>query len=81
MRLSIRIDDDLYGELKDAAAKSGRTLTRLTEDLLREALLRRRQPRQRIELPTSGGSGLRGGVDLDNSAALLDLMEGRESPS
>jgi hypothetical protein len=30
---------------------------------------------RRIELPTFRGHGLRPGVDLDNSAALLELME------
>ena len=31
--------------------------------------------RQRVELPTFRGEGLQSGVNLDNSAALLDLME------
>jgi hypothetical protein len=37
----------------------------------------RPQPtKPRVELPTFGeGSGLAPGVDLDNSAALLDVME------
>ncbi|MGQ0815653.1 MAG: hypothetical protein ACT4O1_14555 [Gemmatimonadota bacterium] len=32
-------------------------------------------PRERVRLPTYGKGGLQPGVDLDNSAALLDLME------
>ena len=33
----------------------------------------------RPELPTERGGGLQPGVDLDDSSALLDLMEGRDA--
>jgi hypothetical protein len=52
----------------------------IIEDALRRALAARR-PRVRNELPTfttAGGKGLRAGVDLDDSAALLDVMERTE---
>jgi hypothetical protein len=80
MRTTIRIDDRLLAELKAQAAHSGRTLTAVVEDALRMALARRdvagteRPP----ELPVSRGGRLQPGVDLDDSAALLDLMEGPE---
>ncbi len=80
MRTTIRLDDDLLRDAKAAAVASGRTLTSLIEDALREALSRRdaRDSRAAVELPTfKGGGGLQPGVDLDDSAALLDLMEGR----
>lgn len=35
---------------------------------------------RRGQLPTFAGKGLRPGVSLDNNAALLDLMEGRDAP-
>lgn len=80
MRTTIRIDDELLAEAKARAASSGRTLNSLVEDALREALARRPAAgvQHPIELPTFGGSQLRPGVDLDDSAALLDLMKGSD---
>jgi hypothetical protein len=80
MRTTIRLDDDLLREAKGYAAATDRTLTRLIEDALREALARRdAQPaRRRLRLRTFKGCGLQPGVDLDSNAALLDLMEGIE---
>lgn len=78
MRTTIRLDDALLVEAKAAAAARGTTLTALVEDALRESLARRRNAHDRplVELPTfRGEGGLRPGVDLDDSAALLELME------
>ena len=77
MRTTVRLDDDLLREAKRHAAATGRTLTAVIEDALRETLCRRRQqgPRRRIKLRTVGGSGTQAGVDLDDSSALLDLMD------
>ena len=77
MRTTIRLDDALLREAKAVAAASGRTLTDLVEDALREALARRRAGagRKRLILRTFKGKGLRPGVDLDDSGALLDLMD------
>lgn len=76
MRTTIRLNDQLLREAKRAAADSGRTLTALIEEALRERLARRKAapPRDWIHLPTHPG-GFAPGVDIDNSAALLDLME------
>ncbi len=79
MRTTIKIDDQLLSEAKARAAASGRTLNAVVEDALREALARRpSRGRGRIELPTNSGSRLLPGVDLDDSAALLALMEGSD---
>ena len=77
MRTTIRLDDHLLTEAKIYAAESGRTLTALLEDALRESLARRRQAsaREPVRLKTVKGNGLHHGVDLDDSASLLDLME------
>jgi hypothetical protein len=77
MRTTVRLDDDLLRDAKRHAAATGRTLTAVIEDALREALGRRRQQgsRRRIKLRTVGGSGTQPGVDLDDSSALLDLMD------
>lgn len=81
MRTTVRLNDELLREAKRAAAESGRTLTALIEEALRERLARRaRGPkREWIELPTEPGGPLPG-VDIDNSAALLDLMEAPDDP-
>jgi hypothetical protein len=78
MRTTVRLDDALFREAKKAAAEAGESLTRLIESALREKLARRqsRARRRRVRLPTFRGNGVCPGVDLDNSAALLDRMEG-----
>jgi predicted transcriptional regulator len=78
MRTTIRIDDALLAELKTQAARSGRTLTAVIEDALRAELARRAERRAGPppELPVSRGGRFQPGVGLDDSAALLDLMEG-----
>lgn len=82
MRTTIRIDDQLLREAKQLAARSGKSLTSIIEDALRETLSRQRGLGQRepIRLITVGGSGLLPGVDLDDSAALLDVMESSDDP-
>lgn len=78
-RTTVRLDERLLQEVKALGARSGRTLTALIEDALREMLARelRSQDRKRVRLPVFGGRGLRAGVDLDDSATLLDWMEAR----
>ena len=80
MRTTLALDDDLYREAKKAAVDSGTTVTALIEAALRESLRRRHagaSRRKRSRLPTFRGRGLMPGVDLDDSASLLDLMEVR----
>ncbi len=79
MRTTIRMDDQLLTEAKRLALESGRTLTAVIEDAVREVVARRKEaPKvKKTRLITDGGRGLRPGVCLDNNAALLDIMEGR----
>ena len=82
MRTTIRLDDQLLKETKVAAAESGRTFTYAVETALREWLARLKAPprREPIKLITFSGD-LQPGVDLDDSAGLLELMEGPYDPS
>lgn len=82
MRTTIRLNDHLLQQAKQVAADTGRTLTSVIEDALREAFARREpsQSRARVKLPTFDGGGLMPGVDLDNSAGLLDIMEEGDAP-
>ena len=81
MRTTINLPDPLISEARRRAAKTGRTLTAFIADAVRESLARKRpgtdQPPMR--LTTFRGSGLQPGVDLDDSAALLDLMNGHDA--
>jgi Uncharacterized protein conserved in bacteria (DUF2191). len=81
MRTTVRLDDDLLATAKQHAARTGRTLTALLEDALRTllALESKRRPGSAKKLPTFRGGGLRPGVDLDDSAALLDVMENSDA--
>jgi plasmid stability protein len=75
VRTTLQLDDELIREAKVVAARTGRTLSQVIEDALRQTLVpRQRQPRQAPPLPTSPGT-LRQGVDLDDNARLRDLME------
>jgi hypothetical protein len=77
MRTTVRLDDHLLASAKKLAAETGRTLTAVLEDALRETLARRNDLARRrpVRLKTVKGDGIRPGVDLDDTAALLDLME------
>jgi predicted transcriptional regulator len=77
MRTTINLPDDLLARLKRRAADSHTTVTAFIEDALREALARKakRSAAKQGALPTFGAKGLQPHVDLDDSAALLDLMD------
>ncbi len=79
MRTTVRLDDALLAELRELAARTGTTLTAVIEEALRESVARRRRApsANRVALPTFRGDGVQPGVDLDDSAALIDLMEDR----
>lgn len=79
MRTTLNLDDELLTIAKTEAARSGRTLTSVIEDALRAALAQRADALATVpyQVRPFDGDGLRGGVDLDDSAALQDLMDGR----
>jgi hypothetical protein len=76
MRTTVNIDDRLLKQARLAATRSGRSLGDLVDDGLRLLLARASaQDAQSVELPTFGGSGLRPGVDLEDKAALVELLD------
>ena len=81
MRTTVRLNESLLAEAKKLASSTGRTLTGLIEDSLRESLARsgRPQRRRKVKRPVFGGRGLQPGVDLDDSASLLDRLEGLDA--
>lgn len=78
MRTTINLPDSLVARAKRLAAESRTTLTAIIESSLRETLARRqRNPKAPPpQLPVYGRKGLQPGIDLDDSASLLDVMAG-----
>jgi hypothetical protein len=80
MRTTVRLDDALLEQAKREASRRNQTLTALIEQGLRLVLARSRlaQRRPKVVLPISrANGGTLPGVDLNDSAAVLDIMEGR----
>lgn len=74
------MEDALLEQAKREAGRRGQTLTWMLEQGLRLMLAQsgKRLPRRRVRLPLCrAGGGTLPGVELENSAALLDRMEGR----
>jgi len=81
MRTTVRLDDALFDLARREGTRRGVTLTALITEGLRLVLARGSSPgarRTKITLPVSReGGGTRPGINLDDSAALLDAMEER----
>jgi hypothetical protein len=77
MRTTINVDGQLLADAKLLARRSGKTLTAVIEDALRERLARRHAAgsQDSVRLPTVAGHGLLPGVDLDDSCALRELTD------
>ena len=80
MRTTVRLDEGLLVQARREAARRGVTLTSLIEQGLRMVLRRpRRSPNaERVRLPVSRATGgTLPGIDLNDSADLLDRMDHR----
>jgi ribbon-helix-helix CopG family protein len=76
MRTTVDLPDDLLRQARELAAREGRTLSEVLADAVRTGFVRTSRRRdERIELPTFNGGGVQPGVNLDDGAELLDLME------
>ncbi len=78
MRTTIRLDDQLLAQAKKEAARQGKSLTALIDESLRQSLAKSRRPHQKkkVRIPVSKAKGgTLPGVDLNDSAALLEIME------
>lgn len=83
MRTTVDIDEHLLAEAKAVAARSHRSLGAVVDDALRTLFSDRfvaASPRRSITLATDGGSGLRPGVDLEDKAALADILDDDHRP-
>jgi len=81
MRTTITIDEALLAEAKELAARERRSMSDIVDEGLRFVIAQRKEAAEQapIKLPTVGGGGILPGVDLDDSAALLDLMDRNDS--
>jgi hypothetical protein len=78
MRALLDLDEKLLAAAEREAARRGQTLSALIELALSTFVTPNRGTKPspaRASLPTFRGQGLRPGVNLDDSAALLELME------
>jgi len=86
MRALLEIDESLLAAAEREAARRGQSLSTFVELALSAFVAPAsptgptRRERKRIELPTFRGQGLQPGVNLDDSAALLELMESPHAP-
>jgi hypothetical protein len=81
MRTTVRLEERLLERARQEAERRGVTLTSLIEQGLQLALRRplKRSERSATKLPECrAGGGIRAGVELNNSAGLLDRLEGRD---
>ncbi len=79
MRTTVRLDNALLERAKREARLRNTTLTALLEQGLQLALARTANaPRPHLPLPVSSArGGTLPGIDLNDTSALLDIMEGR----
>jgi hypothetical protein len=77
MQTMIQLDDALLAQAAKLAREKGYDLSHLIEETLREKIAPQASvaPQPFVRLTTVGGEGIRPGVDLNNSAALLAVME------
>ena len=82
MRTTVRIDKHLLSEAKRLATETDHTLTAVIEEALRETLARRKLTKvsRPVKLVVFGSGGLLPGVDLDDTASLLDVMDHGNAP-
>lgn len=79
MRTTLNIPDQLLREARIRAAERHSSLTAFIAEAIRRSLAdvaAARKPGS-FRIPTFRGSGLREGVELDDTADLLDQMDGR----
>ena len=78
MRTTVRLEDDILRRAKERAAASGTTLTGVIREALQAYLARPVDADScPVKLPVSGSGGTLPGIDLDDTASLYDVMDGR----
>ncbi|HEY5998764.1 MAG TPA: DUF2191 domain-containing protein [bacterium] len=77
-RTTLALDDDLLQKLRLRAAREGRSMQAVANDLIRHSIEIGNRPRDPYRLDLKGWEAqTRPGVDLLDRDALFDLMDGR----
>jgi hypothetical protein len=78
MRITITVPDSLIQQANDAATETQRSLAEFVTDAIRVELdrLRRVRTRDKFKITTYGTGGVLPGVDISDTSALLDIMDG-----
>jgi hypothetical protein len=83
MRTTVNISDHLLAEAKATAARGGQTLGEVIDDALRALLAQQDTAKivhPRVVLTADGGSGLQPGVELEDRAALAEILGENRAP-
>ncbi len=80
MPATIQLPDDLLKATENIAAATHHDVNEIVEQALRDWLARQ-QAVPSVRLITYGQGGLLPGVDLNNSAALLAIMDDADDPA
>lgn len=76
MRTTITISESIYRAAKSRAAENGQTVSEVIEDAIRGALSNLPMAVQDLEpLPVFRGGRVVAGVDLNDNAAVRDLLD------
>ena len=76
MRTTIDLDDALLAKVKQVAARNHTSMASVIEDAVRQAFATKKtSSRKKTRLTTVNGKGVRPGIDLDDMASLIDVME------
>lgn len=78
-RTTLNLDEDLLRRLKEKAAREGRTLQSVTNDLLRRGLAVSAASEYRLNVRTSKIE-LRPGVDIFDRDSLQEAMDRKPGP-
>jgi len=80
MRITINLPDELAMQAKKAAKERKIALSEFIADAMRLTLNRRRRSRLKFKIIAHGKGGVWPGVNLDDTSALLDRMDGLDDP-
>ena len=78
MRTTLTLDDDIAAKLKAESRRAGRPFKEIVNETLRSGLTTRRvlSPRQTFTIAARDLGDLRPGLCLDNTAELIEQLEG-----
>ena len=77
MKTTLNLDDDLMRALKQRAAETGRTMTSLVEEAIREILAGHSAPRTEEFRWVTVRGRIQPGIDVADRDSLIDAMEDR----